>query len=226
MIGIEVEMSTPGIAAQLSGLAGQLPFAASVALNNLADDAQMAIRQTLPQHFTLRRPDFIDRTIYIANADRAKKDHLAVTLRVDPRRNFLAKFETGGEKTGQGGKMLAVPIIRASDKTLLITRGNPLALKKIMADIDQKKGRFRTPRRKGDPKPLLRQSQSVYLVKSAKGTFVIQRTGATTRVLYAFERQVPIQPELHFVDTARVAVIANADRRFEEAVAYAIATMR
>ena len=226
MIGIEITVDKPDLATMLSGLGRQLPFAESVAINNLVDDAQTAIRATLPGTFTLRRADFINRTIYIANADRARKDNLRAVVRVDPSRNFLAKFEAGGEKTSQSGKSLAVPIFREDNKTLIIRAGDPLALAKVMQAIEQRQGKLRGRRRKGEPKPLISQQSQVYLVKSASGTFIAERTGTTTRVLYAFKKEVPIAPELHFVDTARAAVLAHKDQRFEEAIQYAIATMR
>ncbi len=41
----------------------------------------------------MRRDSFIKDTVYIAANDRATKDRLSATVRINPARNFLAKFE-------------------------------------------------------------------------------------------------------------------------------------
>lgn len=227
MIGLDVTVDDRGgIASWLSGARAQLPFALSVAINNTLNDAQAAIQSRLPAEFTLRRADFIERSIYIGPKDRAKKDNLVGTVRVNPARDYLAKFEEGGEKTSSTGKALAVPILRASDKTLIIRRGDPLSLQHVMQAIQERGGKLKRPRRaKGAPPPA-GQLSSVYLVKSAKGTFVIQRTGSSTRVLYAFEREVPIPAALNFDAIALDAALTHWDQNVSEAIAYAMATAR
>lgn len=230
MIQVEVTADTPLLESILGAFRNQLPFAESVAINNVLNDAQAAIRRTLPEHFVRRQPEFIDRTIYIGPSDRARKDRLVGTVRVNPDRDFLAKFEEGGEKIAQRGRSLAVPVIRATDKSLIIRRGDALSVANLMQAIEKEQPvRIKQRRRKGDPKRLIRapaQQGSVYLVKGRKGTLILQRTGTQTRVLYAFERQVPIAPVLHFEDTALDAVLANWDKRVDEAIAYAIETAR
>jgi hypothetical protein len=230
-LGVTIDNGAP-IASVLSGLATQLPYAYSVAINDTLNDAQAAVRDRLPHEFTLRRQDFIDRTIYIAPKDRATKTRLVGTLRVDPSRDFLAKFEDGGEKSSTSGKALAVPVFRESAPNLIIGRNDPLSVKRLMDSIANRRGRILTARvRKGhlfvgeDP-------NKVYLVKTAKGTFIIQRIGKiseglhSTRVLYAFEPQVPIKDQLHFEDTAMAAALASWDTNVDTAIALAIATAR
>jgi len=228
MIALDVDIQNlVPLASEIAGLRSQVPYAASVAINQTLDSAQAAIRQTLPGEFTLRRETFISQTIYIAPKDRARKDNLVGTVRVNPARDFLAKFEVGGEKTGRAGHSLAIPILRTTDKTLIIKRGDPLSLRSVMSAIDAGHGLLQRGQRGRKIGPTKRvKGTSVYLVKSAKGTFVIQRTGESTRVLYAFERTVPIPGSLHFDETAMKAALASWETNAEAAIARAIATMR
>ena len=228
---IELEVTTDnksGLAGIISGLTAQLPYAYSVALNNTVNDAQTAIRARLPGEFTLRRAEFIQRTIYIGPSDRAKKDRLSATVRVHPERDFLAKFEEGDDKVAKGGKSLAIPIIREGQPTLLIRRGDPLSVKRLFEAIEKRKGRpFKARKKKGEPAAIT--FGRVFLVHNAKGTFIIERLGPAlrdTRVLYWFRKTVPIDDRLEFAETARDAALISWDRNFGEALAHAIATAR
>lgn len=229
---IELEVTTDnqsGIAGMISGLTSQLPYAYSVALNNTVNAAQSAIQASLGRDFTLRRADFITRTIYIAPSDRATKANLVATVRVNPERNFLGKFEDGGTKSPQSAGSLAVPIIRATNKGLIIQRGDPLSVKMLMASINAGHGKvFKTRRSKGGLR-VTTDPNRVYLVTDAKGTFIIQRTGPNphdTRVLYAFKHQVPIPASLHFEEIAMTTALAKWDENFAAAIDYAMATAR
>jgi len=218
----------------LSGLAGQIPFATALAINAVLNDAQAAIRATLPGEFTLRRPEFIERTIYIGPQDRARKDRLEGTLRVNPERDFLSKFEEDRAKTPTRSHTLAVPVFRSGEPARIIGRSDPLHVKKLMAAIAKGGSRgfgagtlgvIKHRRAKGMHGP--QQQELVFLIKSSKGTFLVQRTGATsTRVLYAFKPRVAISPDLHFKEIALKTAEANWERRASEAIDRAIATMR
>lgn len=83
----------------------QLPFATSLAVNWTALGAQRDIRAHVRQEFTLRRPDFILKTIKVEKGDWAtKRNPLAFRLKIDDkrydkgRRDLLAKFEAGGTR--------------------------------------------------------------------------------------------------------------------------------
>lgn len=216
-----------GIAGTLAGVRTQMPFALSVAINNTLDDAQAAIRSALPSSFVLRAAEFINRTIYIAPADRARKDRLVGAVRVNPARDFLAKFEAGGEKTPQSGKSLAVPVFREDNKTIVIKRSDPLSVQQLFKSIQERAGQLKRQRRPKGSAPIAAAGQSsVYLVTNAKGTYIVQRTGSTTRVLYAFEHAVPIKPQLHFEEIAMRTALARWDTNVSEAIAYALATAK
>ncbi|HEY7236532.1 MAG TPA: hypothetical protein VH539_20390 [Gemmatimonadaceae bacterium] len=230
---IELDVTTDnrsGLAGMISGLNSQLPYAYSRALNATANDAQAAIQHALPSEFTLRQPTFITQSIYrTPGEDFATKTKLEATVRVNPARNFLAKFEDGGAKTSQGGRSLAVPILRENNRELIIKRGDPLSVKRLMDSIQSRSGRVLRARVRKGVLTVSADANKVFLVQSAKGTFIVQRTGSgprDTRVLYAFERSVPIKPQLHFDEIAMRAALQFWDRNFAEALEDAIATAR
>ncbi len=214
-----------GAGGWFSGLSKQLPFAMATAINNTLNDAQTAIRRTLPEHFTLRRKDFVERTVYIGPKDRARKDNLAGTVRINPARDQLAKFEEDHEKRSTSGHALAVPVQRQQTPGLIIGRNDSRNLKRVMALIDAQRGRQVGPFKRRATRRAA--TQSFFLLHSRKGqTLVMERSGLTTRVLYVFEKTVPIDPQLHFVDTAMKAALEAWDRRATEALERASATMR
>jgi hypothetical protein len=232
MITLDVvqEGGTP-IAAMISGLASQIPFASSVALNLTANSAQSAVRGSLPGEFTLRRRSFVEQTIYRKpGQDFATKANLVAAVRVNPERDFLAKFQDGGQKTSIAGKSLAVPILRLETPSIIIQRGDPMNVKMLMAAIQVSGGRvLRVGRvsKKNGTITVKRDPNKVFLVKSAKGTFIVQRTGpGSTKVLYEFQRAVPIKPQLHFEEIAYAAAIAAWDANWDAALLRAIETMR
>ena len=214
----------------LSGLEKQLPFAYSVAINKTVNASQSAVQAALPGEFTLRRADFVKRTIYRKpGQDFATKTNLVGAVRVNPERNVLAKFEDDTTKRSIAGHKLAVPLLRLGAPNIIIGRGDPLSVKRLMAAIKSYGGRVvKASARKGQ----LRVSQvgKAFLVESSKGTFIVQRTGPAereTRLLYEFREQVPITSHrLHFDEIAMQAALASWEKNFDEAIAFAIETMR
>jgi hypothetical protein len=221
-----------GIAGYLSGLRSQLPFATSVAINDTLNQVQTAVQKTLSAEFTLRRESFIKQSVFIGPSDRATKDRLAGTVRINPDRNFLAKFEDGGQKTSVTGKSLAIPIIREDNPSLIVQRGDPLSVTALLAAIQESKGgkqpHFRDLRRKGQPRINV-DANRVFLVTNGKGTFILQRVGAGragNRVLYWFRKEVPIPANLHFESTAMSTAVERWAPNFDRALEFAIMSMR
>jgi hypothetical protein len=211
------------LSSSLSGLVDQMPFATSVAINNTLNDIQGDERTHAHSAFIMRAQDFIDRSIYIGPADRAKKNNLIGTVRIDPNKDFLAKFEDGGEKTPLGSSSLAVPIFREDAPGIIIKRGDPLSIKNLLAAINRKgDAAGRLKRRKGS----MEVQQRVYLVKNAKGSFIVQGSGASARVLYKFLPEVPIKPQLEFAEIAMTSALAHWEQNAEDAIGTAIETMR
>lgn len=127
---IEFQIVDPGIREQLTAAANDVLFAASAGLNRTADEIQRAEQDSLSQHFTLRKADFIRRTIYRdPSKDFATKRQLAAGVRINPDRDFLAKFEQGGLKTSMRGGFVAVPMGARRNKLDIIPRSaRPRAL--------------------------------------------------------------------------------------------------
>lgn len=229
---IELDVTTDnqsGIAGMISGLTSQLPYAYSVAINNTLNSAQSAIQAKLAGEFTLRRADFIQRTIYIAPSDRATKNNLVGTVRVNPARDMLAKFEDGGMKTPQASSTLAVPIFRADDKNIIIKPGDALSVKRLMDSIKNRSGNVLRARVRKGMLHVAADPNKVFLVTTPNGTFILQRMGpgaGNNRVLYAFKKSVPLPASLHFDETAMSAALASWDTNFNAALDRAIETMR
>jgi hypothetical protein len=226
MIDLQVEIRGDDIAKHLLAVSSQLDYATSVAINNTLNDIQKDERAHIHQTFTLRRPDFIDRSVYIGPQDRARKDRLVGIVRINPKQDVLAKFEDGGRKSPQASASVAVPIVRAGDPLHIFTRGDPLSVRRLMQTIETKR-QYR--RRRGGSRLSLQEitTESVYLVKSARGTFIIAREGpGQTRVLWAFKRSVPIEPSLRFKEIALETALRVWPTRAAEAIAHAIETAR
>lgn len=176
-MNIQITVDPTEALTYLQTLSRQLPFATSKALNVSANRAQQAIRANVQKHFTLRRPQFVLNTIKINSADRATKTKLDVTIRVDPERDFLAKFEAGGIKQAREGKSIAIPQdVRRNKADIIPKAQRPRAL---LASRRGQKGRvFATPR--------------------AILEMVGRAAQRTTRTLYLLKAQVRIPKRLGF----------------------------
>ncbi len=200
MLSITVDHAA--VTRALGDLQRQIPFATAKALNDVANDAQRAIQGGLAQRFTLRRPDFILRTIKRERpADFASKTSLVATVRVDPRRDILAKFEEGGTKAPVSGRAIAIPTSQ---------------VRRTKAQLVQKSQR---------PRALLASGRAF-----SKDGKLLVRVGrgakALLRAAYIFKPAVRIPRRLGFVETATATVDRQWESRASEAVARAVATMR
>jgi len=103
-------------------LGKQLPQATAQALTRTAFDARDAVRETLPQRFTLRRP-------WVAQGIGAQPaTPLRLVAVVYSRDRFMRLQETGGEKSGR----IAIPVGRMAQiaKTQVIPKSQwPKALR-------------------------------------------------------------------------------------------------
>lgn len=242
MINLHIEISgADDLLAELSGLRQQTPYATSVAINNTLNDIQRAERAHVHQTFTVRRQDFIDRSIYIGPQDRAKKDRLEGTVRINPERDVLAKFDDGGEKRAQRAKSLAIPIVRIGAPSIIIRHSDALSVKNLLAAIDQAKAKDRRMGRSKGNRARLRNlagldihGKRVFLVHARNGSaLLVERTGAGShgslagsRVLWAFRPSVPIKAELEFEEIGMRTALERWEANAEAAIELAIATAR
>lgn len=183
--------SNEAIKADLDQLGRKAKFASAAGLNILANHAQEAIRDRVRGgKFTLRRPSFILNTIKRERGqDFARGSKLEAAVRIDPSRDFLAKFVEGGVKRPlNGGGSLLVPVgIKGTGKGGVVTAGQ---------------------------REKLRADRRVERIRSANGKDLIVRySGRGKRgrvdVLYRLVRAVPIAPLLPIYRLAKHAVDRN-----------------
>ena len=215
---VDIVVDTKGVLTGLERLSRQVPFAISKAMNESLKGAQKDIRATLPGHFTLRRKQFVERTVKITEF--ATKRKQVARLAVDPTRDILAKFEEDTRKQGQEGKSLAVPIDARPSETALVPKRLQIKALQLRPVVGR------------NGKRQLKGAKGTYTITTPRGTYVIQRvnrterpvfyvrdrngvlrqerqkrvTRAETKVLYAFKKSVPIKPTLGFVKTGTAAV--------------------
>lgn len=191
------------LARTLTEIGKQAPFALSLTLNRLANVAQKDVQNSLSSRFQLRRAQFVRNTIYrkpgVDFAGTGKGSSFSksfyrgeAAIRVDDRRNFLAKFEDGGRKSSVDGGRIAIPIGARRNKAEVITKANrPRA-------ILNKKG---------------------YRIAN---NLIVQTVGrgkaAALRVWYKLVKDVPIRPRLEMAKTSQRAV----DREWKQIASAAI----
>jgi hypothetical protein len=221
MIGVDIDER--GAVRVIGSVLKQINFAAANALNDVAFEARNTERTHVQEAFIIRRP-FVTQGIQVPSGGKATRDHLEAELVLDPSRDFLAKFEQGGEKTPRGGHSLAIPdAARPTPQSLIPNRLRPRNLQ--FADGPAQSIGFR--RKGGITRRGVRQkNQGLFRTFLIEGVGIFQRVGrgagSTTRLLYAFEPRAEIPAELKFVETAReVATRSYRDhfhRRFLDAL--------
>ena len=184
------------------------PAAMAKALNDTANSAQTQVRDGLASRFTLRRPDFMLRTIYRKpGQDFATNQKQQAAVGVNPERNYVAKFEDGGRKTARSGRDVAIPLP---------------AVKRNKADVIGTANR---------PKGLMGKP-GVRKVVTPHGTWIVQekrkykQMGARTEFLYKLQPDVPIRPMLGFVQTVNDAVTATFEGHAARAITVALLKLK
>lgn len=189
----------------------QLPFALSLALNNVAIDAQLALRDHFSEVFTIRRPSFVLKQGAKIFKFSSKRD-LSVVMGVDDKADFLTKFERGDVKKPTQASSLAIPVDVRRNKRDLITRGN--RPRQLLDRLGQKRGAggvFRLTHREG---------------KLVPGIY--QRTGRGGRggvkLLFASTPKAQTPPVLKFAFVIGKTVEKKFQLNFDKAMARALAT--
>lgn len=224
---------------ELNELVAQLPrktlFAVSMGMNRTMDEAQDAIRKRAASKFTLRRKTFVEQTIWRRpglwpHGDFANKDNPhSAAVRVNPDRDFLAKFEEGGSKRPRGGgvggagdkdRALAVPVgARPSKGAVVPTKYTLKALFFGQQSIgSQAKSVY--GKRQGVRKTLLKRSVAQDVAVINGKVFQVQGTKNKPKLnlLWVFKKATWIKPDLQFIKTGREVI----ERRAEANVAGAI----
>ncbi len=210
---LDVEFDSRDTERFLGGLAKQTSFALSVAINDTLKDAQKVQRSHQRRVFTVRRPQFVDRSVKIKPF--ATKRTLEGTMAIDPpggqqRSDIIAKFERGGQKRPRDGRHLAVPIDVKRTKAGVVTRRN-----RPKGFLFKRVGRS------------IRGERRTFIIP---GVGIFQRVGrrknSRIRLLYAFKTQVRIDRRLDFITNAERVVRQMFDRNFDRAFDRAVATAR
>ena len=240
MIDFRVSTNAPEISRWLRMVhADQLPFATSLAINNVTKEAQAFQRQHMLGTFQVRRRQWVERNVKIMRFSnkRQRPIHSLIGIEApgDPSRSdILSKFEEGGVKRPKDGRRLAVP-----DEVKRTTGGV------IRRGMRPKDFQFRVWGR-GPKAEILVGERRTFMIRKADGTGgIYQRTGRkragrrlasdirtravrdlNVRVLYRFTPEANIDSRLHFEENVDGVVRARFSRTFKEAFEKAIAAGR
>jgi len=213
------------VEAILQKMRGQVAFGASMGMNRTMDEAQTAIRQTLPGKFTLRRATFIQNTVYRKpGQDWATKDHLVARVRIHDDRNFLAKFEDGGDKTPtQGRKALGVPVLGGArpNKTSVVPEKFKLsALFFGQRGLGSQALQILNTKKKSARKGLLKASaaKTTAVIGDKVYSIIGTKNKPKLKLLWVFKKAVRVAPRLGFVATARSVINSRANPNIAGAI--------
>lgn len=201
----------PAVQQTLRAIGRQAPFAVSTALNNIANEVQRGVQDSLGSRFTLRRSDFIKKTIYRGKGvDFATKSKLQATVRVNPQRDVLVQHEEGQLKTPRSGLHVAVPLeaVRPVPSAVVPKRLRPSGLR-------------------GHPQVRkITTPAGTFLVRNRPGKGKGGLNGWRTEFLYELKRAVPLRPRLRFHATAQGVIEASWQRHLLQGIEKALRTAR
>jgi hypothetical protein len=203
----------------------QLPFAASLALNNTAKGAQSFVREGERANFTIRRDWVLMESVKISHFSTKREDPMYARIQVGDKADFMEKFESGTTKTSRTGGNIAVPIMARPSRGGLV----PDSLRPKNLNLHAVGGAIR-----GDQRTFMLTTRS-----GRKGIF--QRIGnARSRrlsklsgsfegdvvLLYWLTPSVPTPATLHFEERVKEAVTRLWAQEFERAFEQAMETAR
>ena len=191
----------------------QIPFAASLALNNTIKGAQVFAIQGMRENFIIRRNWVTQEAAKITHFSNKHEDPMYARIQVGDKADFMNKFEGGGTKTSRSGRNVAVPIMARPSRAGLIS----VSLRPKNLNLHAVGGAIR-----GD--------QRTFIMTTGGGRQgIFQRTGPGKRdyiLLYWLTPSVPIPASLHFEARVAEAVGRLWVQEFERAFEQAMATAR
>ncbi|HEX6925696.1 MAG TPA: hypothetical protein VF167_09700 [Longimicrobiaceae bacterium] len=207
--------------------ADQVPFATSRALNAAALAFQTKQRGEMSGRFTVRRKQWVDRSIKMRRTDFATKRSLEAFVRVetpgDPSRSdILAQHEDGGTKRPKDGGHLAIP----QD----VRRTGAGVIRK-----DQRPKAFGFRPHGSSGRVFVGDKRTVLIYTGGGGGVILQRQGRRgkgsskrggLRLLYRFTSKADLDERLRFVETAHETAPAAFARAFPEEFAKAVRSAR
>lgn len=207
---------------QLSDMAKQIPFAASVALNDLAFQVMRKENSAMSDIFKDPRP-FTQRATQVEK--KASKSDLTAVVSIRPAQDkYLSPYETGGDhwvgaKGGDGD--LLVPVDGKTDAYGQIPRG---LIKRLVARPDVFVGTVRGIRGIWQRPPTGNQRSGQRGTKGKLGIVGGKRAGL--KLLYVFKSNRPVRKRLGFDQVAIELVREQGTKALEAAVDKAIRSAR
>ena len=192
-----------------------MPFATTLAINNTAKSIQTEPRDGLRSRFTIRRA-WVLQGVKVSKFS-TKRD-LEAVVEIDPRRDFLFKFEEGGT-TRPRGTRFAVPDEVRRGKTGVVSRVmRPRKLEFKFSGSGPKAEVFKGLKR-------------TFMIRRPDGTGAIfQRVGrrrsTRLRMLFSFTPKAEIEPSLEFEITAQTVFQETFAKNFEASFDRAVRTAR
>jgi hypothetical protein len=214
MITVRMQLDLIPVQRQLSALErSQLPFATSLALNNLAKAAQSDIRTHYRSVFNLRRPEFIEKQGAKIMRFATKRDPVA-ELGIDPKADFLTKFQQGGQRPVRGTHIAIPSRVRRNKRDIVSRTKRPRSLIDRLGKKKGAGGVFVITEQTARPTDIVRQPG------------IYQRTGSGGRgglkLLYAYETTAHIPALLGFIQIAQRTAEQEWPSIFEAALAQAL----
>lgn len=208
---MEIRVDTAEAEQYLDGVwKDQIPFAASLAVNQTAKDVQAEERTHIAGTFILRRADFIMRGVKIPKFSNKADPEIAVEVTIDDQVDFLRKFEGGITKAPTASGSLAIPIEARASKGELVPR-----------QLRPKQLAFQASATSG----------AADQFKGKLGTFIVRGLGIVqrlhghvrgTRLLYLFRKTARTPAVLNFHEIGERIVQAKWPINFAAAFARAI----
>jgi hypothetical protein len=193
----------------------QVPYAVSRAVNDIAVEVQNGIRAGMNERFTIRKA-WVLMGVKIPKFSNKRDNPISVTVEIAPDRDFMNKFEAGGQKFPRVGSNIAVPTpaVRPSKSGIVPNSMRPRAFG--FQTTTTKRGAAQT---KGD--------QRTFIIDNGRTPGIYQRTGSKSlRLLYKFFKSVPIPMSLRFQDSAKNIVNNRFDEIFAKRLAEALRTAK
>jgi hypothetical protein len=219
----------------------QVPFAKMKAANEIADMIQKTQRAEMKEHFTIRRPRFVDLSVKRKGEDFATKSRPHANVRIETpggtnKGQLWTQHEEGMTRKPDGNSF-TIPMGRLRGKVISRTSPNkPVNLK------------FQPVGTGGN---VFIGQRDTILIRTADGGGIYRRTGKrvadarerirapTGRFMPGFEkprtklsplfglvREAPLKPRLGFERTSRVVFRANWRPVFDRWLQHAIATAK
>jgi hypothetical protein len=203
----------------------QAPFATSLAINMTVKGLQHEQREGMRKRFNIRR-SYVLQGVKISKF--STKQDLTAHIEIDPKRNFLFKFEDGGVTKPRGSRF-AIPSEARRTKAGVVSKAQrPKALgfklhgKGPKAEVHRGKRRTVMIRKPDGSGGIFQRLGPRGRPRRKRG----QKRIGKFRLLFSFSPRARIEPTLEFEITARRVMQENFARNFEFAFNKAVRTSR